>query len=194
MRVWSRELTVGKNGVQFKGIYYGQYNAELLIYQGRKVRLSYDPDDLRRVYIYDSATLRLITIAEQNRLINYGTGINEESLRNAMREKRRVLRVAKEFRNSELTRNMDITTLTIKAMQEVEKDRRQKTEGKGPKAASRGPQILQPIRTPLDDQVAEHKRQKVVKILRKAVGAESMKEGLDLDFSLLKTKNSSEAG
>jgi putative transposase len=128
LRIWSRELTVGKNGVQFKGIFYGQYNAELLIHQGRKVRLSYDPDDLRRAYIYDAATFKLITIAEQNQLINYGTSISEESLRNAMREKRRVLRVAKDFRNSELTRNMDLTTLTIKAMQEVEKGRRQKTE------------------------------------------------------------------
>jgi putative transposase len=189
LRIWSRELTVGKNGVQFKGIFYGQYNAELLIHQGRKVRLSYDPDDLRRAYIYDAATFKLITIAEQNQLINYGTSISEESLRNAMREKRRVLRVTKDFRNSELTRNMDLTTLTIKAMQEVEKGRRQKAEGREEEAESRGPQILKPVRTPLDDQVAEHERQKVVKLLRKAAGAESMREGLDLDFSLLKTKN-----
>jgi putative transposase len=189
LRIWSRELIVGKNGVQFKGIYYGQYNAELLIHQGRKVRLSYDPDDLRRAYIYDAATFKLITIAEQNQLINYGTAIKEESLRNAMREKRRVLRVAKDFRNSELTRNMDLTTLTIRAMQEVEKGRRQKAEGREEEAESRGPQILKPVRTPLDDQVAEHERQKVVKLLRKAAGAESMREGLNLDFSLLKTKN-----
>jgi len=183
LRVWSRKLTVGKNGVQFKGIFYGQYNAELLIHQGRKVRLSYDPDDLRRVYIYDVATFKLITIAEQNQLVNYGTAIREDSLRDAMREKRKVLRIAKDFRNSELTRNMDLTTLTIRAMQEVEGEKRRQ------KTADNGPQILQPVRTPLDDQVAEHERQKAVKILKKAVGAESMKEGLDLDFSLLKTKN-----
>ena len=189
LRVWSHELKVGKNGVQFKGIYYGQYNAEILIHQGRKVRLSYDPDDLRKVYIYDAATFKLITIAEQNQLVSYGTAIKEESLRDAMREKRRILRVAKEFRNSELTRNMDLTTLTIKAMQEVERDKRQKAEGRGQKIEGRGPQILQPVRTPLDDQVAEHERQKVVERLRKAVGAESMTEKLDLDFSLLKTKN-----
>jgi hypothetical protein len=183
MRVWSREITVGKNGVQFKGIYYGQYNAELLIHQGRKVRLSYDPDDLRRVYIYDAATFKLITIAEQNQLVSYGTAINEESLRNAMREKRRVLRVAKDFRNSELTRNMDLTTLTIRAMQDVEGEKRRQ------KTADNGPQILQPVRTPLDGQVAEHERQKAVKILKKAVGAESMKEELNIDFSVLKQKN-----
>jgi len=192
MRVWSRELMVGKNGVQFKGIYYGQYNRELLIHQGRKVRLTYDPDDLRKAYIYDAATLKLITIAEQNQLINYGTAVKEESLRNAMREKRRVLRVAKDFRNSELTRNMDLTTLTIRAMQEVERDRRQETGDGEQKTGDRRQEtqkILRPIRTPLDDQVAEHERQKVVKILRKAVGAESMREGLDLDFSVLKRKN-----
>lgn len=189
LRVWSRELTVGKNGVQFKGIYYGQYKAELLIHQGRKVRLSYDPDDLQKVYIYDAATFKLIAIAEQNQLVSYGAAISEDSLRTAMREKRRILRVAKDFRNSEITRNMDLTTLTIRAMQEMEKDKRQETEGREQKAKGRGPQILKPVRTPLDDQVAEHERQKVVKILRKAAGAESMKEGLDLDFSVLKTKN-----
>jgi putative transposase len=187
MRIWSRELTVGKNGVQFKGIYYGQYNIELLVHQGRKVRLSYDPDDLRRAYIYDAASFKLITIAEQNQLVRYGTSISEESLRNAMREKRRVLRVAKDFRNSELTRNMDLTTLTIKAMQEMEKNRRQETGDREQKME--GQKILQPIRTPLDGQVVEHERQKVRKILRKAAGAESMKEGLDMDFSVLKTKN-----
>jgi len=184
MRIWSRELIVGKNGVQFKGIYYGQYNVELLIHQGRKVRISYDPDDLRRAYIYDVATFKLITIAEQNQLVSYGAAVNEDSLRNAMREKRRVLQVAKDFCNSELTRNMDLTTLTIKAMQEVEKTRTNtdsNTEEHG--------RILKPVRTPLDDQVTEHERQKVVKILRKAAGAESMKEGLDLDFSVLKPKN-----
>ena len=187
LRVWSRELTVGKNGVRFKGIFYGQYNSELLIHQGRKVRLSYDPDDLRNVYVYDAATFKLITIAEQNQLISYGAAINEESLRDAMREKRRVLRVAKDFRNSDITRNMDLTTLTIRAMQEVEKDRRQET-GDGIQETE-GQRILRPVRTPLDDQVAEHERQKVRKILRKAAGAESMREGLDIDFSVLKTKN-----
>ena len=122
-------------------------------------------------------------------MVSYGAAIREDSLRDAMREKRRILRVAKDFRNSELTRNMDLTTLTIKAMQEVEKDKRQKAEDRGQKAEGRRPQILQPVRTPLDDQVAEHERQQVRKTLRKAVGAESMKEGMDLDFSLLKTKN-----
>lgn len=184
LRVWSHELTVGKNGVQFKGIYYGQYNAELLIHQGRKVRLSYDPDDLRKVYIYNAATFNLITIAEQNQLVSYGAAISEDSLRDAMREKRRILRVAKDFRNSEITRNMDLTTLTIRAMQEVEK-----TRTKTDRNTEKHGRILRPVRTPLDDQVAEHERQKAVKILRKAVGAESMKEGMDLDFSLLKTKN-----
>jgi putative transposase len=184
LRVWSHELTVGKNGVQFKGIYYGQYNAELLIHQSRKVRLSYDPDDLRKVYIYDAATFKLITIAEQNQLVSYGAAISEDSLRDAMREKRRILRVAKDFRNSELTRNMDLTTLTIRAMQEAEK-----TRTKTDRNTEKHGRILRPVRTPLDDQVAEHERQKVVKILRKAAGAESMREGMGLDFSILKPKN-----
>ena len=187
MRVWSRELTVGKNGVQFKGIYYGQYNSELLVHQCRKVKLSYDPDDLRRVYVYDAVTFKLITVAEQNQLVSYGAAISEDSLRNAMREKRRVLRVAKEFRNSELTRNMDLTTLTIKAMQDVEK---QKTKDKRQKAEDGEQRILRPVKTLLDNQVKEHQRQEIVQALKKAVGAESIKSKLDFDFSLLKGNRS----
>jgi hypothetical protein len=72
-------------------------------------------------------------------------------------------------------------------MQEVEKDRKQETGDRGQEME--GQQILQPIRTPLDDQVTEYERQKVRKILRKAAGAESMKEGLDIDFSVLNKKN-----
>jgi putative transposase len=187
MRVWSRELTVGKNGVQFKGIYYGQYNSELLVHHGQKVKLSYDPNDLRKVYVYDAVTFKLITIAEQNQLVSYGAAISEDSLRNAMREKRRVLRVAKDFRNSELTRNMDLTTLTIKAMQDVEK---QRAKNKRQKAEDGEQRILRPVKTLLDDQVKEHQRQEIVQALKKAVGAESIKSTLDFDFSLLKSNRS----
>jgi len=51
MRVWSGALTVGKNGVKFKGLWFGQYDPALLMHQGRKIRVAYDPDDLEKVYV-----------------------------------------------------------------------------------------------------------------------------------------------
>jgi len=178
MRVWSGELIVGKNGVRFKKIWYGQYNTDLILHQGRKVRVAYDPDDLRQLYIYDAVTLRLITIAEQNQLVRYGAAVSEESLRDAMHQKSRALRIAKDYRDSRLTANMNLTDLALKAMQNA---REKPVEPASP--------TLRPVRTPLDDQVTEHKRRETVKAVKKAAGAESVETVLDIDFESLSSKS-----
>ena len=180
LRVWSGELTVGKNGVRFKNMWFGQYDMELAAHQGKKVRVSYDPDDLRRVYVYDAVTLKLITIAEQNELIRYGSQVGEEDLREAMHHKSRALRNIRDYRDSQLTANMDLTALTIKAMQEG----RKKPDEKPQQA-----KMLRPVRTPLDGQVREHERQEILKEVKKAAGAESVEKVLDFDFSLFKPEN-----
>ena len=176
LRVWSGELTVGKNGVRLKGIWYGQYDTELMMYQGKKVRVAYDPDDMRQVYIYNSSTMKLIAIAEQARLIGYGDRVSEEALRDAMRQKAKAVKVAKEFRNSRLTANMDLTSLTIRAMEDaaVPPDEKQQ------KALN-----LKPVHTPLDKQTREHERRGTIKLLKKAAGAESFRKALDIDLSIL---------
>lgn len=180
LRIWSGELTVGKNGVRFKKMWYGQFNAELLIRQGKKIRAAYDPDDLRRLYIYDAATLKLITIAEQNQLIQYGSPVSEENFREAMQQKSRALKITRQFCNSQLIANTDLTSLTIKAMQEGQKKPAEKLQEQP---------TLRPVRTPLNGQVAEHKRQEILKEVKKAAGAESVEKVLDFDFSLLKPEN-----
>jgi len=178
LRVWSGELTVGKNGVRFKGMYYGQWNTELLMHQGRKVRAAYDPDDLSQVYVYDADTLKLLTIAEQNQLIQYGSAVSEEALREAMRRKSHALKITRQFADSRLAANMDLPTLTLRAMQDAAKKR----------PAEPAPKRLRPVRTALDGQVHEHKRQEAVKAVRKAAGAESIETVLDIDLSALKPK------
>lgn len=185
MRVWSGELVVGKNGVRFKGIYYGQYNTDLVMHQGKKVRVAYDPDDLRSLYVYDAVTLKLITIAEQNQLIRYGEPVGEENLREAMHRKSRAVKAAREFRDSRLTANMDLTDLTIRAMQEASEKPQEQPAAK----------TLRPVRTPLDNQVAEHKRLKTVKTVKavkKAAGAESIETVLDMDLTVLTHRQRSE--
>ena len=181
LRVWSGELTVGKNGVRFKGIWYGQYDTELMMYQGKKVRVAYDPDDMRQVYVYNSSTMTLIAIAEQARLIGYGDRVSEEALREAMRQKAKAVKAAKQFRDSRLTANMDLTSLTIKAMDEAAAapDEQQQAAN------------LKPVRTPLDKQTREHKRRETIKLLKKAAGAESLEKALDIDLSVLTPKKRS---
>jgi len=180
LRVWSGELTVSKNGVRFHGIWYGQFNTDLLMLQGKKVRLSYDPDDLRTVYVYDATTLKLLTIAEQNQLIRYGSPVSEESFREAVRQKSRATKIVRQFCDSQLTAYTDLASLTIKAMQEGAKEAAQP-----PAAAIK---TLRPVRTPFDGQVAEHGRREILKAVKKAAGAESIEKVLDFDFSELTRK------
>jgi len=116
MRVWSGELVIGKNGVRFKGLWFGQFDPELIALQGKKVRVSYDPDDLRRVYVYDAATWQFITIAEQAKFVAYGR-VGEEDLRAATREKNRVRRAVKEFRKVSGD-ELDLASLTLRAMEQ----------------------------------------------------------------------------
>ncbi|KPL21776.1 MAG: hypothetical protein AMJ75_09325 [Phycisphaerae bacterium SM1_79] len=175
LRIWSPELKVGKNGVRFRHVYFGQFNSELLAMQGKKVRAAYDPDDLRQLYIYDARTWRLITIADQNRLIGYGKPVPEEALRFAMKAKSRAARIARDYRDTRLTADTNMMDLTMKAMDDAAAEK--KTEE---------PKLLRPIRTPMDGQVREHKRREAVKAVRKAAGAENIHTVLDIDFSALK--------
>jgi hypothetical protein len=174
MRVWSPELKVSKNGVRIKGVYFGQYNTELSNYKGKMVRLSYDPDDLRKVYVYDAITRNLITAAEQNQFVNYGEAISETHLRNATQEKTRAVKAVREFRNSSMVANMALTDIAIrgKEKEQVRNDEEQANK------------TLRPALTPLDGQVAAHKQLRArAKLTAKTKGYE-----LDMDLSLLRPK------
>jgi len=179
--VWSKEQTIGRNGVRLKGVYYGQYDMELFTHQNKRVRVAYDPDDLRRVYVYDARTLRLLAVAEQNQLMQYGKAVAEEDLREAMRQQRHAAKVARQFRDSRLAANMDLTSLTLRAMEDAAAKRRAEIAGEH----REGPIIHRPVRTPLDAQAREAERQKARKQLKRAVGAETVTESLDIDWSLL---------
>jgi len=173
-RVWSKELIVGKNGVKVKEMWYGQYNLDLLVHQGKKVRAAYNPDDMRTVYVYDAKTLRLITTAEQNHLAAYGKAVNEEELRDAMRQKSKAVRFLRGYSDAQLTAGMDLTSLTIRAMQDAARPEPEKEAG----------QTLRPVRTPLDDQVREHQRQRGMKAIKRVSGAEADGLGLDIMTSV----------
>jgi hypothetical protein len=163
-RVWSPELVVGKNGVRFRGIYFGQYDATLMTYQGKKVRISFNSDDLTRVFVYDDK-YRLICAAEQAKMIAYGQGVSDADLREAMAAKARARRVIKQSRDASLVKSMDLTDLALRAMQ-----------SDAPQAAAkeRTPSrtaSVKPVATPLDGQVQRHRNLLQQNLLRRAVGA-----------------------
>jgi hypothetical protein len=95
-----------------------------------------------------------------------------------MRQKSKAVRFMKGFANVQLTANMDLTSLTIRAMQDAAR----------PEPEKDTQQTVRPVRTPLDGQVREHERQRCVKAIKRASGAESMEEALDFDFSLLRRR------
>jgi transposase InsO family protein len=176
MRPWSPELTVGKNGISFKGLTFGQYDMDLHMHFGKKVRVTYDPADMSRVYVYDAVTVKLICIADQARQIAYGTGIAEEELRGASAAKSRARKIMKQFKDASLTANMDTTDIAMRAREQFAE------ENKQPISAV---QALRPVITPLNGQVREHERQDAIKRVRRAAGGESITHVLDIDLSVL---------
>lgn len=184
LRVWSGERVVGRNGIKFRGVWFGQYDHKLLMLQGKKVRVSYDPDDLRYLYVYDAATFKLIAVVEQARLMAYGGAVADDDLREAMRQQRHARRVAKQFRPAQRVANMALTDLAIEAVRDG---------GGTPSKHTPARQVvgsIHGVRTPLDGQAKAHKREQ--RVLKKAVGAESRE--LDMDFSLLRPPPKKHAG
>ena len=158
MQVWSGELTVGKNGIKLMGMWYGQYNAELMRYFGKPVRAAYNPDDLRTVAVYDANSFRLITVAEQAKLVQYGK-VGEEAVREAMANKSRAVRIVKQARPAGRVAAMSLTDLMLEA----------RAETAVPVAAEEAKNV-RPVRTPLDGQAGHHRRAEQTRLLKRAVG------------------------
>ena len=180
LRVWSGELIVGKNGITWKGLQFGQYDAAILSHQGKRVRVAYAPDDLRTVTVYDAATMKLLAIAEQNKLIAYGKA-GEEDLREAMKQKARARRAAAAYKDTRLAAAMDLTNLTLAAGQARVAQRATTAAA----AAAEQVQHLRPVVTPLDGQGELHRQKELQRQLRKAAGAENQPQPLEIDPELL---------
>lgn len=173
LQVWSGEIKVGKNGVRFKNLYFGQYSAELARYQGKMVRVSYDPEDIRRVFVYEAETWKFITVAEQARLIRYHSPLDEEMLREAMRQKARIQRIHKEHKSSQRARFMDLPDLVLAALQEAAQEAPESKPVTG----------VKPVQTPIDGQTHAAKRRETQRKLKWAVGAEGQENFIDLQIN-----------
>ena len=173
MQVWSPVLTVGRNGIIVNGFCYGQFNSTLHEYFGKPVRAAYDPDDMKRVNVYDANTYRLITIAENPELMAQYGPVGEESLREAMAQKSRNLKIVKRYPRAAKVSAMSIMDLTLAASQAMTIETPEQL-----------PANVKPVRTPLDGQAKEYLRQRNQQAVRKAAGGESMTRLPDLEMDL----------
>ena len=172
---WSGEINIGKNGVQFNGLLYGEYEPRLLQLFGKKVRIAYNPNDIRTVTVYDASSMQPICIAEQNRLIKSHQAIGDETLREAIRKKAIIKRSHKNWLDNQSLQHFDITDLTIKALNDSMKDNQPQSTQRAQSSPT-----LRPVHTPLDLHLAAHLQEKNQRILRKAVGAEAPRVDIDL--------------
>jgi hypothetical protein len=147
LRTWSGVRKIGKNGVRFLNMYFGQYEGAVLANFGREVRVSYNPDDVRRVYVHDARTLEFIAIAEQNQLVAYGV-VGDEAVREGMRRKGHARKTMRAVRDASLTNMLDMPQVAIRAQADADAERSRKP------AAARGKPTLRAVATKLDKQVA----------------------------------------
>jgi len=175
MCVWSGDLKIGKNGVRFKNMLYGQYEPRLLQRFDKIVRVSYNPADLRSITVYDTKSMRRICIAEQNQLIKYGQPVAEEAMREAQRQKAAIVKAHKNWVGKRDKQHLGITELTIQAMDEAVKSNKP-TETTAPS--------IRPVKTVLDLQVNDHNAERRRKVLKKAAGAEDATV-IDIDLSAM---------
>jgi len=101
-----------------------------------------------------------------------------------MRQKSRAVKIARQFRDSRLTANMELTDLTIAAMREA-------AESRQPKEAERTRPNLRPVFTPLNNQVKEIQKLEIIKEVKKAAGGEMIVRVLNMDLSALRAETKS---
>lgn len=95
----TRLQTIGKNGVYLtiggERIYY--FNDELLMKQGQKVFVRYDPEMLNEVRVYDEKEAYMLTVPlRRDMILSYAAA--KEDISAAMAEKRRWRRLAKQYK------------------------------------------------------------------------------------------------
>jgi hypothetical protein len=122
--------------------------------------------------VYDATKLELICQVEQNQLVGYGP-VGEEHLREGMRRKGQVLRVAKQYRKTQRDAFADLPTLAIRAQQEAQQAEAEETVA-----------TMRPVPTVLDGQVVIQRQAATRRAVKKAAGAENMETVPEIDLGI----------
>jgi hypothetical protein len=129
-----------------------------------------------------AGTYHHIVTADQARMVAYGVGVDEESLREAQASKARARKLLKSVRGASRSAQMNTTDLAIEMM--VAKSQ--------PEPEPTHTPTVQPVPSAFDGQVQTIRNRKVARAVRKAAGAEQVTHvrDLDIDFTLMRREES----
>lgn len=162
----SRPVKVTKNGIRWDGLSYGQYESDLFKWLGKEVYLRVDERDVTSVQVWTPTDV-FICIAPSNARIP--ANATNQILREAIRQKKQNRKLLKDYHESRPRLHEDLPDLMIRGAA-AEHAKREK-DATPPDA---GPASIQPIRTPLADQMPALRQAMEREHLRPASGQEGM--------------------
>jgi hypothetical protein len=159
-------VKVGQNGVCYRGIYFGQFAPELHRLLGQQVLLRVDGRDLSSVQVW-SLDRRFVCLAPANKRIPFLA--DKQVLADALAEKRQHRKALKQFQQARPHLADDLPERMIRAAAS-----RASRNARASQPDGNPPPSIQPVRSPLEDQLPALQRAIQEQQLRPAVGAESL--------------------
>ena len=160
---WSKPVTVGRNGIAVahsgRALHYGQFAPELSPFKALRkadrplLNVSYDPDDLRSIHVYDEK-YRHVCIARMNVI---GGKLSKEDLASVCRAKANYARGLRHIAEYSLTSVMSTEEQLADAAAQRRADERQRQAATAAPAPSR----MKIVATPLDGQAKRIEREKL---------------------------------
>jgi len=159
----TRPVKVRRNGVEYRGLRYGQYHPALIGHFGKEVVLRVDDRDLSAIQVY-SPDGRFICLAPANTRLP--ANADSQLVREAMAQRNRAHKIDKEFRRLRPRLHEDMPDAMRRAAVARAKARPPAGDPTNP------PPSMRPVRSPLEDQLPAI--QKAIGGQKMAVGAESI--------------------
>lgn len=160
-----RGVLIGKQGVTYRGLYFGAFDPDVQRLHGQRVQLAVNNDDLSSVLVL-SLEGRLLCRAKANTKL--GWNATTEDLRAAVAEKKKLRRTLREYVDQRPRMADDVQELTQRAA-----SRRRSSIDAAAKHDPLPPAPLRHHRTGVDEQLPAIRRALEPARFRDAVGAES---------------------
>jgi len=166
----TRESVVHRNGVEFSGLHYGQFDSELIRHFGRKVYLRVDERDVSQVTVWTPDD-RFICAARCNQLLP--ANANHELLGTAIAEKKRHRKLVREYHQQRPRLAEELPDLMLRA---AAARQAKPISGEPPE-----PPPIRPVRSHLESELPRVRRALEFQAHAVAVGAESMSARFEYD-------------
>lgn len=165
------QLGIGLDFGTGRRVYYGAGLPDLTPYQGKqgaRLHITYDPEDVSEIYVYD-AKFRFLCIAPINDRYGGVDAISRAALCEGIRRQRDHEKAVKDtLRNGHLS-IMSRAEAGREAQKEIDDDRRKERRREGI-APDTEPNSMRLVRTPVDEELTAVRKAE----FRKAAGAESV--------------------